>query len=99
MRKLTWALGAVAGVGILATVAMAPWASPPPLVYESVSGYPMRLYYRNVGESHVKMNAVAGLPALTVDAPLPPEKIDSYFISLKGQMKPANSIVRAGDRS
>lgn len=88
--------GAIAIAGALALV-MAPNRAAPPLVYETVSGYPMRVYYRNVGESQVEVNAAGGIPALSTDGPLPQERIDSYFDQVKKEIKPTFSAVRPGD--
>ena len=83
----------IAGAGALLT---APWTAPPPLVYETVSGFPMRVYYRNVGDSPVGVTAVGGLPLLSSE-PLSPEKIEGYFVTLRKTLQPSQSLVKGGD--
>lgn len=96
MRK--WSIAAaVAIVAAAAILWIAPWAPTPPLVYETVSGFPMRVYYRNVGTAEAEVSAVNGIPILSVDEPLPAGQIARYFDMLKGHMKPTRSVVRAGD--
>ncbi len=99
MRALLLGVLGTAAVAASVATAVNPWAAPPPLVYETVSGYPMRVYYRNVGEGHVTVIAAAGVPALSIDAPLRQEQIDSYLAEIRRQMKPSvtPSIVKAGD--
>jgi hypothetical protein len=96
MRKLV--LAGVAGTLLVGAGALlaAPWTTPPPLVYETVMGYPMRVYYRNVGNEPVRTLAVGGLPLLS-DAPLPEEKVDGYFAEIRQHLQPSTSMVRGGD--
>jgi hypothetical protein len=73
---------------------LAPWSFRPPLVYDTLSGWPMVVYFRNVGDAPVQVVAAGGLPVLS-DEPLPQEKIAGYLASVKRQR--ADSLVRAGE--
>lgn len=90
-------LGLVAGLTAAGIVLWAPWASPPLLLYETVSGYPMRVYYRNRGTAPAAVRAVNALPALSIDKPLSDEQIDKYLAEAKAQIKRAPTIVAPGD--
>ena len=87
----------VAGAGLWELL-WAPWASPPQLVYETVAGYPMLVYYHNTG-SPVRVAAFGGVPAVSVGEPLPPEKIDAYIVEAKKRVQPAPDLIRTGDRA
>ncbi len=90
-------LWSVVGGGILVALAASlPWSSPP-VVYETVSGWPMRVYYRNVGNGPERLSAVGGLPAYSVDEPLPPKQIDAYFVKIKKKLSLASTLIRSGD--
>ncbi len=91
--KMAAAPGALAGAAL---VAWAPWAAAPPLEYETVSGYPMQLYFRNVGNSPVEVIAAGGLPALS-DEPLSQEKLDAYLATVRARVQRARSLVRGGE--
>lgn len=97
MRLPALVAGAIALAGLAACFAMAPWASPPPLTYETVSGWPMRVYYRNHGQGPERLSAVGGLPAVSLDEPLPQEAIDSYFAAVRSQLKKSPTLVKSGD--
>ena len=84
-------------VAVAGLVAIAPWTSPPSLSYETVSGYPMRVYYRNIGQVPERVSAVAGMPFLAYDRPLPADRIDGFFAELKGRMQASPTAVRPGD--
>jgi len=97
MRRLK-ILGAIAAAGVIAgIVAVAPWASPPPVTYETVSGWPMRVYYRNMGQGPERLSAVGGVPALSLDEPLSDEKIEDYFAAVRKDLKPSPTLVKSGD--
>src|SRR6266566_2403163 len=97
MRGRLWAIGAIAAAGAIAAVALAPWTGPPPLTYESVSGWPMRVYYRNHGNGPERMIAVGGVPALGVDEPLTAQQIDEHFALVKANLKTVHATVKSGD--
>ena len=99
MKKLI--LAGIAGTLLLgAGLALwAPWAAPPQLVYETVAGYPMLVYYHNVGSSPAKTTGFAGVPAVSVDAPLSAEKIDTYFAEARKRVAPAVDLVMPGERT
>ncbi len=97
MRALILGLvgtAAVAAVGVAAAVSS---GSPPPLAYESVSGYPMRVYYRNLGQGPERLSAVGGLPALSKDEPLSASEIDTHMATVRKTLKTSPTLVRAGD--
>jgi hypothetical protein len=92
-------VGASLAVGLaLALVAVwAPWSSPSPIVYETVSGWPMWVYYRNLGSAPARLTDVGGMPALGVDAPLSDGEIEAHFAVLREHLKVAPTLVAAGD--
>ena len=76
---------------------MEPWVPSSSLVYETVSGWPMRVYYRNVGTAPERAVAVSGMPSLSVDRPLSQGEIDARFGELMTAMTPADTTVKGGD--
>lgn len=91
------ALGVTASAGLLAgIVVQAPWSPSPQLYYEAVSGYPMKVYFRNIGEPIVEVVAAGGFPVL-VDAPLSKERIDAYLAVVRSNVKPGKSMVKSGE--
>ena len=89
----------LAGLGIAAAaavVAAAPWASLPPLTYETVTGFPMQVHYRDVGGSLVTVNGVGAVPALSLDRPLSSEQIDARFAEIRGRMQPMPGMIGPG---
>jgi hypothetical protein len=95
LKPLLAGLGAALIAG--AIVVAAPWASAPPISYETVSGWPMRIYYRNLGQGPEHLSAVGGLPALSVDEPLSTAEIDAYFVKVMDKLQPSPTLVKAGD--
>lgn len=89
------ALGAAA-CAALGIAAWAPWSPPPPLYYEAVTGYPMKIYFRNLGDSIIEVVAAGGVPALS-DLPLPQERIDAYFAEVRNHVSPGKSAVKGGE--
>ena len=57
----------------------------------------MRTYYRNLGDSSAALTDIGGLPALSVDEPLAPDRIDAYFAEVHKELKHAPTLVRPGD--
>ena len=98
MNRLS--VGAVAGAAaLIAGVALwAPWTTPPDLAYETVAGYPMKVYYHNTGPA-VKVTAFGGVPVVSMGEPLPPEKIEAYAAEARKRVKPAPDLIRTGDRA
>lgn len=89
------ALGVAVVVGGI--VLWAPWASPPELAYETVAGYPMKVYYHNTG-APVKVQAFGGVP-VSVNEPLSAEQIAAYAVEARKRAVPAPDLIRTGDRA
>ena len=99
MSKLRIALAAVAaGVFAVGVGVWAPWASPPDLAYETVAGYPMKIYFHNTGPA-VKVSAFGGVPAISIGEPLSAEKIEAYAAEARKRVQPAPDLIRTGDRA
>ncbi len=96
-RRLFLAFGGLVLIGAVVLAVIAPWAPPPLLVYENVSGWPMRVYYRNLGEGPGRLAAVGGVPALSYERPLSAQEIDVHLAAIKASLKPAPTLVKAGD--
>lgn len=90
------AMSALSGLLVGIAAVWAPWSPPPSLYYEAVSGYPMKVYFRNIGDPIVEVVAAGGFPVL-VDEPLPKEKIDAYFAEVRKNVSPGKSMVRSGE--
>jgi hypothetical protein len=95
-RTALAALGAA--VVVAGVVLWAPWASPPELAYETVAGYPMKVYYHNTG-APVKVEAFGGMPALSVGEPLSADRIAAYAAEARKRVQPAPDLIRTGDRA
>jgi hypothetical protein len=93
--KILGVIAAAVVIGVV--VAMAPWTSPPPITYETVSGWPMRVVYRNLGNGPERLSAVGGLPAFSFDEPLSGAQIEDYFATLRHELKPSPTLVKSGD--
>ncbi len=96
MRRSLWAIPVILAAGV-AALAWELWPSPPLLLYETVSGWPMRVHYRNRGSEPVYVKAVGAMPALSVDEPLPQATIDQYLATVKAEAKRSPTIVAPGD--
>ncbi len=98
MMGLKTALAMIPAATLAAGVALwAPWASPPELTYDTVAGYPMKIYYHNTG-SPAKVTAFGGVPAVSVGEPLSQEKIEAYAAEARKRVQPAPDLIRTGDR-
>ncbi len=96
--SLKIALAAVPAAALAAGIVLwAPWAEPPELTYETVAGYPMRVYYHNIG-APAKVTAFGGVPAVSVGEPLPPDRIAEYAAEARKRVQPAPDLIRTGDR-
>jgi hypothetical protein len=99
MKKL--ALAAMAGIlAVGAGVALwAPWASPPELVYDTVAGYPMLVYYHNIGGAAARVSGFGGVPAISVNKPLSAQEIDAHFVEARKRVVSAPDLIRPGERA
>lgn len=89
---------AAAALTVIGVVLAAPWTSPPQLVYDTVAGYPMLVYYHNIGGEPAETSGFGGVPAVSVGAPLPVEKLDAFFAEAKKRVVPAPDLVKPGER-
>ena len=99
MKKLS--LAAIAGT-LLAGAGLAlwaPWTSPPELGYDTVAGYPMLVYYHNIGGSAARVSGFGGVPAISVNKPLSAQEIDTYFLEARKRVVSAQDLIRPGERA
>ncbi len=98
MKRLNIAAAAaaavVAGIGV---TLWAPWASAPDMVYDTVAGYPMMVYYHNLGPS-VRVSGFGGVPAISVNRPLSEEESATYMAEARKRVQAAPDLVRSGER-
>ena len=82
-------------VGVMLWVA---YPSQPELVYDTVAGYPMLVYYHNTG-APAQVTGFGGVPAVSLGEPLPPDKIDALAAEARKHVQPAADLVKTGDRT
>jgi len=90
----------IAGAGLIA-LALAgiatPWEAPPRIAYETVTGYPMQLYYRNVGMSPADVSGFQGMVSLTTEEPMAEADVRQMFAALARSTRPLDAAVKAGE--
>ncbi len=93
-----FAAGAAVLAGAAGFLLWEPWASPPALSYETVAGYPMLVYYHNIG-APARVSGFGGMPAVSVGEPLPPDKIEALAAEAKKRVQPAPDLIKTGEKA